>query len=105
MGFDRDQGMRDPNGRGITGGRGAAPIWTDFMLKATEGEPPREFTVPTGIHFEYVDAATGVERDSGGPGTIRVALRDGQTAGTSFLGEIPELDTIDIDVAAGELEE
>ena len=105
VGFDRDQGMRDPNGRGITGGRGAAPIWTDFMLKATEGEPPREFTVPTGIHFEYVDAATGVERDSGGPGTIRVALRDGQTAGTSFLGEIPELDTIDIDVAAGELEE
>ncbi|CAB5172176.1 Multimodular transpeptidase-transglycosylase (EC (EC [Olavius algarvensis associated proteobacterium Delta 3] len=93
VGFDRDRGMRDRNGRGITGGRGAAPIWTDFMLKATEGEPTREFPVPPGIRFEYVDPVTGAPRDSTAPDAIRVALREGQTAGTSFLGEVPEMDT------------
>jgi len=105
VGFDRDQGMRDSNGLGITGGRGAAPIWTGFMMNATEGEPPREFPVPPGIHFEFVDPATGAQRESAGPGAIRVALREGQTTGTSVLGEIPELDTIDIDSVLGDEEE
>ena len=90
VGFDRDQGMRDRNGRGITGGWGAAPIWTRFIIKATEGEPPREFPVPSGIHFEYVHPVTGRPTDSSTPDAVRVALREGQTAGNSFLGEVPE---------------
>ena len=85
VGFDRDQGMRDRNGRGITGGWGPAPIWTRFIIKATEGEPPREFPVPSGIHFEYVRPVTGRPTDSSTPDAVRVALREGQTAGNSFL--------------------
>lgn len=59
VGFDRGQGMREKNGAGITGGRGAAPIWARFMRQATQGEPPRAFMVPATIHFEKVDPVTG----------------------------------------------
>jgi len=59
VGFDRGQGMRDKNGAGITGGRGAAPIWAQFMKKATEGEPPRTFVAPPDIYFKKVNPETG----------------------------------------------
>ncbi|MEE4113428.1 MAG: PBP1A family penicillin-binding protein [Desulfobacteraceae bacterium] len=59
VGFDRGQGMRDKNGAGITGGRGAAPIWAQFMKQATDGEPPRAFTAPADIYFKKVNPATG----------------------------------------------
>jgi penicillin-binding protein 1A len=77
-GYDANRGLRDRNGVGITGGRAAAPIWTDFMLKATGGEPAREFTVPPGIHFETVDDATGYLTEEGSPNALRVALKPGQ---------------------------
>jgi len=83
VGYDRNFSMRDVNGVGITGGRGAAPIWADFMIKATSGEPPREFTVPPEIHFEKVDPVSGA---AAGPWThspVQVALRSGQIAGAS----------------------
>jgi penicillin-binding protein 1A len=59
VGFDRGQGMRDKNGAGITGGRGAAPIWAQFMKKATEGEPPRTFVAPPDIYYKKVNPETG----------------------------------------------
>ncbi len=59
VGFDRGQGMRDKNGAGITGGRGAAPIWAQFMKQATEGEPPRAFVAPPDIYFKKVNPETG----------------------------------------------
>ena len=59
VGFDRGQGMRDKNGAGITGGRGAAPIWAQFMKQATEGEPPRTFVAPPDIYFKKVNPETG----------------------------------------------
>ena len=59
VGFDRGQGMRDKNGAGITGGRGAAPIWAQFMKQATEGEPPRTFMAPPDIYFKKVNPETG----------------------------------------------
>jgi penicillin-binding protein 1A len=59
VGFDRGQGMRDKNGAGITGGRGAAPIWAQFMKQATEGEPPRTFVAPPDIYFKKVNSETG----------------------------------------------
>ena len=58
-GYDRGVGMRDARGRGITGGRGAAPIWADFMTTATQGDPRRDFTVPAGIRFVRVSARSG----------------------------------------------
>jgi penicillin-binding protein 1A len=78
VGHDRGVGMRDTRGRGITGGRGAAPIWADFMLKVTQGEPRREFTVPEGIRFEKVSAKTGQVAGLFESDYVTVALRKGQ---------------------------
>ena len=78
VGYDRGAGMRDTNGRGITGARGAAPIWADFMLKATSGEPSREFAIPSDIGFKEVDPLTGLEAAEWTQNPTRVALREGQ---------------------------
>jgi len=78
VGYDRGEGMRDTRGVGITGGRAAAPIWADFMRKATEGDPPREFKIPSDIQFKMVDPITGMEATAFTLNPIRVALREGQ---------------------------
>jgi 1A family penicillin-binding protein len=83
VGFDREIGMRDAYKGGITGGRGAAPIWARFMIKATEGDPPRPFTQPAGIEFRYCDIATGDVVDGGNPAAERVALRQGSDMGSN----------------------
>jgi len=80
VGYDRNISMRDKNGVGITGGRGAAPIWADFMIKATSGEPPREFTVPPEIRFEMVDPVNGAVAGQGTSSPVQVALRSGEIA-------------------------
>ena len=79
VGFDRGVRMRDTNGVGITGGRGAAPIWADFMIKATDGEPAREFTVPSDIYFESVDPVNGEIAAKWTRNAVQVALRSSQT--------------------------
>ncbi len=58
-GFDQKKKLKDKNGRGVTGGRGAVPIWTLFMLRAMNGEPERDFRIPEDIRFETVAVATG----------------------------------------------
>ena len=80
VGYDRGLRMRDANGVGITGGRGAAPIWADFMIKATDGEPHREFSVPSDIHFETVDSVSGEIAGHWTRSPVQVALRSGQIA-------------------------
>jgi penicillin-binding protein 1A len=80
VGYDRGVSMRDVNGVGITGGRGAAPIWADFMIKATSGEPAREFVVPSDIHFATVDPINGAIAGPWVQKKVKVALRAGQTA-------------------------
>ena len=47
-GYDKKKKMKDKNRRGITGGRGAVPIWTDFMMRALKGEPERDFLCSSG---------------------------------------------------------
>ena len=78
VGFDKKRGLRDKNGRGVTGGRGAAPIWTAFMIRATSGEPLRKFTIPADIHFEQADAVTGCRATGKTAHPVRVALTKGQ---------------------------
>lgn len=78
VGYDRGVSMRDVNGVGITGGRGAAPIWADFMIKATNGEPPREFPVPSDIYFKTLDAVSGKIARQWSRNRVQVALRSGQ---------------------------
>ena len=58
-GFDKKKTLIDINHVGITGGRSAAPIWADFMMKALKSEPERDFPIPDNIRFEKVDTRTG----------------------------------------------
>lgn len=78
-GYDTsNRGLRDRNGTGITGGRAAAPIWADFMIKATGGEMERKFPVPPGIHYETVNDTTGYLTDDDDPQALKVALKEWQ---------------------------
>jgi penicillin-binding protein 1A len=93
VGYDRGIRMRDVNGVGITGGRGAAPIWADFMIKATSGDPPREFTVPSNIRFEKVDPVSGEIAGQWTRNSVRVALRSGQIS--DAISEAPTAEKLE----------
>jgi penicillin-binding protein 1A len=75
VGFDRESGLKDARRVGITGGRGAAPIWAQFMKKATEGDPARPFVQPMGVLFDYCDAVSGEPVGALNESAVRVALR------------------------------
>jgi 1A family penicillin-binding protein len=77
-GYDRKRELRDGAWRGLTGGRAAAPIWARYMIDVTEQQPPRDFPIPKGIHFEWVDVRTGQKPDSTTTDSMRVALRDAE---------------------------
>jgi len=58
-GFDKKKKLINKNRGGITGGRAAAPIWTEFMKKALKNSHRKDFPIPKGIHFVSVNAVTG----------------------------------------------
>ncbi|MEJ2040977.1 MAG: penicillin-binding transpeptidase domain-containing protein, partial [Desulfosarcinaceae bacterium] len=76
VGYDRETGLKDVNRVGVTGSRGAVPIWTAFMRKATEGEPARPFVQPAGIQMQACDPVTGRAVDGRDPRAVWVALRE-----------------------------
>src|SRR5262245_3585187 len=54
-------GYDDNRDLNLEGARSALPIWTDFMMKATQLYPPRnpdqvQFDAPSGIEFAKIDA-------------------------------------------------
>ena len=53
-------GYDDNRDLNLEGARSALPIWTEFMMKATQLYPPNpektSFTVPSGIEFARIDA-------------------------------------------------
>ena len=55
MGFD----VKRTLGKRETGGRTCAPIWLDFMKKATAGMKQQRFQIPKGITFLPTDRNTG----------------------------------------------
>lgn len=59
--FGYDQRRRI--GQQLTGGAIAAPVWTDFMIKATASEPVKDFAVPQGVFFSKVCAESGKPYD------------------------------------------
>ena len=85
VGYDKGEGLWDTQGSGITGGRGAAPIWADFMIKATDGEPHREFAIPADIRFEKVGPITGYKANDSTLNPVRIALREGQKVYENIL--------------------
>ncbi len=44
---------------GLSGGQGAVPIWTRYMVAETAGQPNLDFPVPSGIAFASVDKTSG----------------------------------------------
>jgi penicillin-binding protein 1A len=55
VGFDQMRRIT----RGATGSRFALPIWTAFMMEATQGKRLRDFSVPEGIVWRDVCTETG----------------------------------------------
>jgi penicillin-binding protein 1A len=65
-------------GRGEAGGKTAAPIWADFMVKATAGRPTKDFAQPPGIVVQRIDKASGKLSAAGQEsGTLDEVFLDG----------------------------
>ncbi len=79
-GFDKEKKLLDSHNIGITGGRGAAPIWAEFMINALGSDPERDFPIPDNVHFEKVDTETGCapEGQRGGREPMTVPLKTDQ---------------------------
>ena len=83
VGFDdrHTHKLMDTHGVQITGGSGAAPIWTDFMIAVNEGRDEKDFDVPEDVKIYSVDPRTGKVRskpNKDGDQPISVALRRGE---------------------------
>ncbi len=83
VGFDdrRTHKLVDTRGMQITGGNGAVPIWTDFMIAVNEGRPEKDFDVPEDVKIYSVDPRTGKVRSTPNKDRVQplsVALRRGE---------------------------
>jgi penicillin-binding protein 1A len=56
VGFDDGKSL----GHGEAGGRTALPLWLNFMTKALNGRPVRDFSQPPGVVVVQIDPATGL---------------------------------------------
>ena len=76
VGYDTNLPMIDRNGKGLTGGGAAAPIWAYFMKKGLRGKSRTNFPVPEGIRFAQVDENTGFIANLDTRKKIRVAVKN-----------------------------
>jgi penicillin-binding protein 1A len=70
VGFDADRTLGK-----ATGGKLAAPIWTDFMMQALEGRPVRDLPIPEGVDLPGRPTPTPLGASSPGPGGSPGATR------------------------------
>lgn len=81
IGFDDNRSL----GEGEAGGSVSVPIFTDFMEKALEKEPPTPFRIPPGVRLVKIDARTGSLATPGTSIVIDEAFRPGTEPGlTAF---------------------
>lgn len=64
-------------GPGMTGGRAALPIWTDFMIGATRGLPAEHFPTPAGTLPRMVCAESGMLATDACPNTTTEIFAEG----------------------------
>ena len=76
VGYDSNVSMIDRQGRGLTGGSAAAPIWAYFMKKGLQGKSQVNFPVPEGIRFAEIDEETGFIANLSTRKKIRVAIKN-----------------------------
>ncbi len=81
VGFDQPKRM----GRAATGGKLAAPIFTEFMKAALAEQPAKEFQLPAGINLIAIDRRTGLRAsvETEGP-TIMEAFKPGTEPPSSY---------------------
>lgn len=82
VGYDQERSL----GSGATGGHAAAPIWAEFMTKATKSIPVEDFSAPEGIIFVRINSRTGKLAKEGAPGSMLECFTKG-TEPTSYDGE------------------
>ncbi len=85
VGYDTPQTL----GNGESGGRVAAPIFRDFMMKALQEAPSMPFRLPSGVRLVKVDAKTGKLPDH----NTRVTILEAFKPGTEPGGNSEDLDS------------
>lgn len=73
VGFDNPK----PMGKDATGGGVAAPIFRDFMIAATEGDPAVPFRIPPGMELIRINRTTGLRAQPGDQQAILEAFKPG----------------------------
>ncbi len=73
VGYDQQKTL----GPKETGGRAAAPIWSDFMRHALANEPPLDFPVPNEVTLVAVDQTTGQRVTPGSANAVFQAFKRG----------------------------
>lgn len=76
VGYDDNRPLLLADGSGVTGAVGAAPIWTEFMMKAESGFPDLPFAKPIGLQKAFVEPYRGTVSPDSAPGYIPVTLRN-----------------------------
>jgi penicillin-binding protein 1A len=69
--------IRQPMGRGSTGGALAAPVFNEFMQGALEGTRPADFRVPQGMKLIAINRKTGMQAFEGEGDVIMEAFKPG----------------------------
>ena len=67
-----------PMGKGNTGGRVAAPVFSAFMKDALADTPPAPFRIPPGIKLVRVDLRTGLRASADDAKSIMEAFKPGE---------------------------
>jgi penicillin-binding protein 1A len=73
VGFDNQKSI----GPVETGARAALPIWLSFMREAVKNYPDTDFTIPPGVVFASIDAATGKLASPNSSEAIKEAFIEG----------------------------
>ncbi|MBI3016478.1 MAG: transglycosylase domain-containing protein [Deltaproteobacteria bacterium] len=71
VGFDKEKKV------GLTGAQAALPLWTRFMMKATQSKPEVDFLIPENIVFQNIDPETGELSTSKCPSSFKEAFIKG----------------------------
>jgi len=64
-------------GSSETGGKAAAPIWSEYMKTVSRVYPKTDFPIPEDVVFAYVDRFTGKLAPPSNPNRVRVAFKAG----------------------------
>jgi len=73
VGFDKESEL------GLSGAAAALPIWTEFMIRATEGSPVTDFRPPRGVEMVDVDPLSGYRATPNCPQVIEEAFFEGSS--------------------------